>query len=35
MLQYALIHLFGYKVSIEDLKSFRVSEYRGLHGGRH
>jgi transketolase len=25
MLQYALIHLFGYKVSIDDLKSFRVS----------
>jgi len=25
MLQYALIHLFGYKVSIDDLKNFRVS----------
>ena len=27
MLQYALIHLFGYDVSIEDLKKFRVSTY--------
>jgi transketolase len=25
MLQYALIHLFGYKVTIDDLKAFRVS----------
>jgi hypothetical protein len=25
MLQYALLHLFGYKVSIDDLKAFRVS----------
>jgi transketolase len=25
MLQYALIHLFGYKVTIDDLKNFRVS----------
>jgi len=25
MLQYALIHLFGYNVSIDDLKNFRVS----------
>ena len=24
MLQYALLHLFGYKVSMDDLKSFRV-----------
>jgi len=24
MLQYALIHLFGYNVSIDDLKNFRV-----------
>jgi transketolase len=24
MLQYALLHLFGYKVTIDDLKSFRV-----------
>jgi transketolase len=24
MLQYALIHLFGYKVTIDDLKNFRV-----------
>jgi transketolase len=24
MLQYALIHLFGYKVTIDDLKAFRV-----------
>ena len=26
MLQYALLHLFGYKISIDDLKNFRVSE---------
>jgi len=26
MLQYALIHLFGYKVSIDDLKAFRVGD---------
>jgi len=25
MLQYALIHLFGYQVTIDDLKNFRVS----------
>lgn len=25
MLQYALLHLFGYKLSIDDLKAFRVS----------
>lgn len=25
MLQYALLHLFGYKVTMDDLKSFRVS----------
>lgn len=25
MLQYALLHLFGYGVSIDDLKKFRVS----------
>jgi transketolase len=25
MLQYALLHLFGYAVSIDDLKNFRVS----------
>jgi len=25
MLQYALLHLFGYKVTIDDLKNFRVS----------
>jgi hypothetical protein len=24
MLQYALLHLFGYKVTIDDLKAFRV-----------
>jgi hypothetical protein len=24
MLQYALLHLFGYKVSMDDLKAFRV-----------
>lgn len=25
MLQYALLHLFGYQLSIDDLKNFRVS----------
>lgn len=25
MLQYALLHLFGYALSIDDLKNFRVS----------
>jgi transketolase len=25
MLQYALLHLYGYKVTLDDLKSFRVS----------
>ena len=25
MLQYALLHLFGYKVTMDDLKHFRVS----------
>lgn len=25
MLQYALLHLFGYKISLDDLKNFRVS----------
>ena len=25
MLQYALLHLFGYKLSMDDLKAFRVS----------
>lgn len=24
MLQYAILHLFGYAVSIDDLKAFRV-----------
>lgn len=24
MLQYALLHLFGYGVSLDDLKNFRV-----------
>lgn len=24
MLQYALLHLFGYKVSMDDIKAFRV-----------
>lgn len=26
MLQYALLHLFGYGISIDDLKNFRVSK---------
>jgi len=25
MLQYALLHLFGYELSMDDLKAFRVS----------
>lgn len=25
MLQYALLHLYGYALSIDDLKAFRVS----------
>ena len=25
MLQYALLHLFGYKVTLDDIKDFRVS----------
>ena len=25
MLQYALLHLFGYKVTLDDIKAFRVS----------
>lgn len=25
MLQYALLHLFGYDLTIDDLKAFRVS----------
>ncbi len=27
MLQYALLHLFGYKVTMDDLKAFRVSGF--------
>ena len=27
MLQYALLHLFGYKVTLDDLKGFRVSRF--------
>ena len=27
MLQYALLHLFGYKVTLDDLKDFRVCCY--------
>ena len=27
MLQYALLHLFGYKVTLDDLKDFRVCSY--------
>lgn len=26
MLQYALLHLFGYKVTLDDLKAFRVKK---------
>lgn len=28
MLQYALLHLYGYALSIDDLKAFRVSLLR-------
>jgi transketolase len=27
MLQYALLHLFGYALSMDDLKQFRVCEF--------
>lgn len=27
MLQYALLHLFGYELSMDDLKNFRVRYY--------
>lgn len=27
MLQYALLHLYGYALSIDDLKAFRVSTW--------
>jgi len=27
MLQYALLHLFGYALTIDDLKNFRVSTF--------
>lgn len=38
MLQYALLHLFGYALTIDDLKAFRVSflesaEEMGEEGG--
>jgi hypothetical protein len=26
MLQYAILHLFGYKLSLDDIKAFRVSD---------
>jgi Transketolase, thiamine diphosphate binding domain len=29
-LQYSLLHLAGYKISIDDLKAFRVSQTRYL-----
>ena len=32
MLQYALLHLFGYKVSIDDLKAFRVGSVASYDG---
>ena len=33
MLQYALLHLFGYKVSLDDLKAFRVCLFQlGAYG---
>jgi transketolase len=30
MLQYALLHLFDYAVSLDDLKNFRVSAATGV-----
>lgn len=30
MLQYALLHLYGYALSIDDLKAFRVSHITPL-----
>lgn len=27
MLQYALLHLFGFNLSMDDLKAFRVSTF--------
>lgn len=32
MLQYALLHLFGYELSMDDLKNFRVRHvsFRGV-----
>jgi transketolase len=27
MLQYTLLHLFGYAVSMDDIKNFRVRNY--------
>jgi len=30
MLQYALLHLYGYALSIDDLKAFRVCNYPTL-----
>lgn len=27
MLQYALLHLFGYKLTMDDLKAFRVCAF--------
>lgn len=32
MLQYALLHLFGFKLSIDDLKNFRVRLYLSRSG---
>lgn len=33
MLQYALLHLFGYKVSLDDIKAFRVSHFDSPRSG--
>lgn len=32
MLQYALLHLYGYELSIDDLKNFRVCKTITLSG---
>lgn len=34
MLQYALLHLFGFGLTMQDLKDFRVSTELDGHGNR-
>lgn len=35
MLQYALLHLFGYALSLDDLKAFRVCQEHILQALKH